>query len=172
MSIVEQPQAAARSAPADFANRRQPVTLAMYDRMIAAGVFDPAENHPLELIGGDLHVMSPIGDRHADAVAFLTRWVAFRRYADRRPQPAEVSLLIEVADTSLAFDTEVKAGLYAAAGITDYWVVDLISRGVIVFRDPRAGRYETRSTHRDDNAVRPLAQPSAVLMPVELFATE
>jgi hypothetical protein len=43
---------------------------------------------------------------------------------------------------------------------------------VIVFRDPRAGRYETRSTHRDDNAVRPLAQPSAVLMPVELFATE
>lgn len=205
MSIVEQPQAAARSAPAAFANRRQPVTLAMYDRMIAAGVFDPAENHPLELIGGDLHVMSPIGDRHADAVAFLTRWssqhadpqqvlvwvqnplaipgsesapqpdiawVAFRRYADRRPQPAEVSLLIEVADTSLAFDTEVKAGLYAAAGITDYWVVDLISRGVIVFRDPRAGRYETRSTHRDDNAVRPLAQPSAVLMPVELFATE
>ena len=205
MSIVEQPQAAARSAPADFANRRQPVTLAMYDRMIAAGVFDPAENHPLELIGGDLHVMSPIGDRHADAVAFLTRWssqhadpqqvlvwvqnplaipgsesapqpdiawVAFRRYADRRPQPAEVSLLIEVADTSLAFDTEVKAGLYAAAGITDYWVVDLISRGVIVFRDPRAGRYETRSTHRDDNAVRPLARPSAVLVPAELFATE
>ncbi len=205
MSVVEQPQAVARSAPADFANRRQPVTLAMYDRMIAAGVFDPAENHPLELIGGDLHVMSPIGDRHADAVAFLTRWssqhadpqqvlvwvqnplaipgsesapqpdiawVAFRRYADRRPQPAEVSLVIEVADTSLAFDTEVKAGLYAAAGITDYWVVDLISRGVIVFRDPRAGRYETRSTHRDDNAVRPLAQPSASLVPAELFATE
>ena len=205
MSIVEQPQAAARSAPAAFANRRQPVTLAIYDRMIAAGVFDPAEDHPLELIGGDLHVMSPIGDRHADAVDWLARWsqlvvdpaavlvriqnplaipgsesapqpdiawVAFRRYADRRPQPAEVSLLIEVADTSLAFDTEVKAGLYAAAGIADYWVVDLISRGVIVFRDPRAGRYETRSTHRDDNAVRPLAQPSAVLMPVELFATE
>jgi hypothetical protein len=46
----------------------------MYDRMIAAGVFDPTEAHPLELIGGDLHMMSPIGDRHADAVDWLVRW--------------------------------------------------------------------------------------------------
>ena len=46
----------------------------MYDRMIAAGVFDPAEAHRLELIGGELHMMSPIGDRHADAVDWLVRW--------------------------------------------------------------------------------------------------
>jgi Uma2 family endonuclease len=150
-------------------------------------------------------MMSPIGDRHADAVAFLTRWssqqvdpattlvwvqnplaipgsasapqpdiawVALRRYADRRPLPAEVSLVIEVADTSLEFDTTTKASLYAAAGITDYWVVDLASRAVIVLRDPRAGRYETRATHRDDEAVRPLARPEAALVPRELFATE
>jgi hypothetical protein len=46
----------------------------MYDRMIAAGVFDPAEAHRVELIGGELQMMSPIGDRHADAVDWLVRW--------------------------------------------------------------------------------------------------
>jgi len=179
-----------------------PISLAMYDRMIAAGVFDPAGLQSLELIGGDLHMMSPIGDRHADAVGFLTRWssqhadparvlvwvqnplaipgsesapqpdiawVAFRRYADRRPLPEEVSLLIEVADTSLEFDTTLKAGLYAAAGIADYWVVDLVSRAVIVLREPRAGGYESRSTHRGDQLVVPLARPQAALSPAELF---
>lgn len=174
----------------------------MYDRMIAAGVFDPAEAHRLELIGGELHMMSPIGDRHADAVDWLVRWstlaidrqvllvrvqnplsipgsesapqpdiawVTLRRYADRRPLPEEVSLLIEVADTSLEFDTTAKAALYAAAGIADYWVVDLVSRAVIVFREPRSGGYENRSTHRGDQLVRPLAQPDAALSPAELF---
>jgi len=150
----------------------------MYDRMIAAGVFDPTDPQPLELIAGDLQMMSPMGDRHADAVDWLGRWsqlaigsavwlvrvqnplaipgsesapqpdlawVKLRRYADRRPLPEDVSLVIEVADTSLDFDTTVKAGLYAAAGIADYWVIDLVSRGVIVFRDPRSGAYETVS---------------------------
>ena len=201
MSIVDRPFPASAAPPAGFA-RQAPITLAMYDRMIAAGVFDPAEAHRVELIGGDLQMMSPIGDRHADAVAFLTRWssqqadpsrmlvwvqnplaipgsesapqpdiawVTLRRYADRRPLPEEVSLLIEVADTSLEFDTSVKASLYAAAGIADYWVVDLVSRAVIVFREPRSGSYESRSTHRGDQLVRPLARPEAALSPAELF---
>jgi len=76
MSIVDPPRsssAAARSA-AGPAGQAGPISLDMYDRMIAAGVFDPAEAHPLELIGGELHMMSPIGDRHADAVDWLTRW--------------------------------------------------------------------------------------------------
>jgi Uma2 family endonuclease len=208
MSIVDRPfsspSAATRPAAGPVGNPG-PITLAMYDRMIAAGVFDPAEAHPLELIGGELHMMSPIGDRHADAVDWLARWshqiidsdltlvrvqnplaipgsasapqpdiawVTLRRYADRRPLPEEVSLLVEVADTSLEFDTTVKAALYATAGIADYWVVDLATRAVIVLRDPRAGRYETRATHRDDEAVRPLARPEAALVPRELFATE
>ena len=96
-------------------------------------------------------------------------WVTLRRYADRRPLPEEVSLLIEVADTSIEFDTTAKASLYAAAGIADYWVVDLVSRAVIVFREPRSGAYESRSTHRGDQLVRPLSQPEAALRPAELF---
>jgi Uma2 family endonuclease len=200
MSIVDRPFPESAAPPAGLP--QAPITLAMFDRMIAAGVFDAAEAHPVELIGGELHMMSPIGDRHADAVDWLVRWsmqavdqtkllvrvqnplsipgsesapqpdiawVTLRRYADRRPLPEEVSLLIEVADTSLEFDTTAKASLYAAAGIADYWVIDLVSRAVIVFREPRSGGYESRSTHRGDQLVRPLAQPEAALSPAELF---
>lgn len=202
MSIVDRPFPASAAPPPVGFPRQAPITLAMYDRMIAAGVFDPAEAHRVELIGGELHMMSPIGDRHADAVDWLVRWstlaidrqallvrvqnplaipgsesapqpdiawVTLRRYADRRPLPEEVSLLVEVADTSLEFDTMAKAALYAAAGIADYWVVDLVSRAVIVFREPRSGGYESRSTHRGDQLVRPIAQPEAALSPAELF---
>ena len=146
MSIVDRPFPAPAAPPAVLP-RQAPITLAMYDRMIAAGVFNPAEAHRLELIGGELHMMSPIGDRHADAVDWLVRWVTLaidrqvllvrvqnplsipgsesapqpdiawvtlRRYADRRPLPEEVSLLVEVADTSLEFDTTAKTALSPA----------------------------------------------------------
>jgi len=204
MSIVDRPSSVSPAAPASLAALPQPgpITLAMYDRMLAAGVFDPAEYRPLELIAGELRMMSPIGDRHADAVDWLVRWsmqavdqtklllrvqnplaipgsesapqpdiawVSFRRYADRRPLPEEVSLLIEVADTSVEFDTTVKAGLYAAAGIADYWVVDLVSRAVIVFREPQSGGYESRATHRGEQVVAPLVCPQVALAPAELF---
>jgi Uma2 family endonuclease len=174
----------------------------MYDRMIAAGVFEPQPLQPLELIEGVLQMMSPIGDRHADAVAWLARWsmtrvdlarilvwvqnpiaipsaesapqpdlawVTLRRYTDRRPHPEEVMLVVEVADTSLDFDTTTKASLYAAAGIAEYWVVDLAARALIVFRDPVAGRYDTRTTHRAGRPLHPLACPEATLEPAELF---
>ena len=184
------------------AGHHGPVTLALYDRMIAAGVFEPAEQHRFELITGKLQMMSPIGDPHADAVAWLTRWtcktvdldkvlpwvqnqisipdsdsvpqpdlswVLYRRYADRRPLPGEVMLLIEVADTSLEYDLTTKAALYAAAGIRDYWVVDLVGHAIVVFRDPRGGCYETRSTHRAGSLLKPLAFPQCGLDPATLF---
>jgi Uma2 family endonuclease len=62
-----------------------------------------------------------------------------------------------------------KARLYAAAGIADYWVVDLASQAVIVFRDPRGSRYETRGTFRDQATISPLALPTASLLPADLF---
>lgn len=70
-----------------------PITLAMYERMLAAGVFDPAEYRPLELI----------------------------------------------------------------------------SRAVIVFREPQSGGYESRATHRGEQVVTPLVCPQVALAPAELF---
>jgi len=66
-----------------------------------------------------------------------------RRYAARHPAPEDVLLLIEVSDSSLAFDRSVKLPLYARHGIPDVWIVDLSTNQIYAHRDPRDGRYDT-----------------------------
>ncbi len=58
-------------------------------------------------------------------------------YRERHPSPSEVPLVVEVADSSLAFDRGPKAKLYAASGISEYWIVNLIDRQVEVYSDPQ-----------------------------------
>ena len=53
-------------------------------------------------------------------------------------RPRTALLVVEIADTSLAYDTGDKASLYAAAGIADYWVIDVNDRRLHLFRDPRS----------------------------------
>ncbi len=59
-------------------------------------------------------------------------------YAGGHPQPADVLLVIEVADTTGAYDREVKAPLYLTAGIPEVWVVDLPGDALEVFRPTRS----------------------------------
>jgi Uma2 family endonuclease len=54
----------------------------------------------------------------------------------RHEHPARPALVIEVADSSLAFDRRRKGSLYARAGIQDYWIVNLVDRVLEVYRDP------------------------------------
>ncbi|HEY7521390.1 MAG TPA: Uma2 family endonuclease [Methylomirabilota bacterium] len=59
------------------------------------------------------------------------------RHADyRHAHPARAALIVEVAESSLAFDRTRKGSLYARAGIADYWIVNLEERVVEVYRDP------------------------------------
>jgi Uma2 family endonuclease len=58
------------------------------------------------------------------------------RYAAQHPRPQDIALLIEVADTTLAHDREVKGRLYARAGIAAYWIINLIDRQVEVYSEP------------------------------------
>ncbi len=97
-------------------------------------------------------------------------WVVQRDYTQARPTSADVLLVVEVASSSLAYDTGEKAALYAAAGIGDYWVVDLENSLVEVRRDPVAGRYRSMQTYSGEDEIRPLNLPEAVLRPVMLFA--
>lgn len=62
-------------------------------------------------------------------------------YASGLPGPADVLLVIEMADASLAYDREVKSRLYAAAGIPEYWLVNLDSRVVTRFLRPEGDTY-------------------------------
>jgi Uma2 family endonuclease len=54
----------------------------------------------------------------------------------RHAHPARPALIIEVAESSLAFDRVQKGSLYARAGIAGYWIVNLVDRVVEVYRDP------------------------------------
>ena len=62
-------------------------------------------------------------------------------YCHAHPGPADILLLIEVADTSLRFDQEIKLPLYARHGVPEVWIVDLGRQRIEVYRRPLAGRY-------------------------------
>lgn len=90
-----------------------------------------------------LSVQAPIAlsarsELQPDLVLALPR-EDFYRFA--HPGPTDVLLLIEVADTSLSYDREVKMPLYARHGIPELWLVDLENRRLEVFRQPKNDRY-------------------------------
>jgi Uma2 family endonuclease len=96
-----------------------------------------------------------------------------RNYTDH---PTVAALLVEVADSTLAFDTTTKAEMYATAGIADYWVLDVESRRLQVFRDPQplpptlgAVAYRTHLTLNPDDRVAPLAAPQASILVSDLL---
>jgi Uma2 family endonuclease len=96
-------------------------------------------------------------------------WVTQRDYSRGRPVAEDVLLIVEVADSSLAFDTGEKADLYAAAGIADYWVVDVAAERIEVRREPVGGRYQSVSSHAGQDELRPLLVPQVSLRPALLW---
>jgi Uma2 family endonuclease len=62
-------------------------------------------------------------------------------YAGAHPGPGDALLVVEVADTSLEFDRDVKLPLYARAGVPEVWLVDLEGEQVHVFCEPARGSY-------------------------------
>jgi Uma2 family endonuclease len=62
-------------------------------------------------------------------------------YRASHPSAADVLLLVEVSETSLAYDRGVKLGLYAKFGVPEVWVIDLIGGAVEVYREPKEGAY-------------------------------
>jgi Uma2 family endonuclease len=84
------------------------------------------------------------------------------RPRDYAGHPTIADLVVEVADSSLDFDTNEKRLLYATAGIREYWVVDINGRRLLVYRDPRSGDYSTQQALVPTDTVTPLATPAAV----------
>lgn len=78
-------------------------------------------------------------------------------YAEKHPRPEQVYLVVEVADSTLRQDCEVKAKLYAQAGIADYWVLDLKHRQIHLFRAPTATGYTQHLILTEPNQISPLA---------------
>jgi Uma2 family endonuclease len=93
-----------------------------------------------------------------------------------REHPSRPALVVEVAETSLAFDREHKGSLYARARLEDYWIVNLIDRTLEVYRQPGRDRsapfgwrYVSTDVLGPTSSVAPLAAPRAALLVSELL---
>jgi Uma2 family endonuclease len=78
------------------------------------------------------------------------------RYASTPCTAADALLVIEVADSSIAYDTRLKAKLYASNGIAAYWVVDLQNRRLICHSEPQADGFASIQT---------LTEPGVIELP-------
>jgi Uma2 family endonuclease len=109
--------------------------------------------NPVELAGEDSEVQPD--------VTLLRPRADF--YTSGHPVAADVLLLIEVADTSLARDRRVKIPLYARAGIREVWLLDLTRDRVEVHRDPTAGGYRDVHALGRGESVAPEAFPDLTI---------
>ena len=82
--------------------------------------------------------------------------------------PAEVLLLIEVFHSSLADDKKLKASVYAALGVREYWIVNAVTLETTVYRAPSASGYSDVKPYAGTSILTAAAIPGASLRPADL----
>ena len=184
---------AARTSVHEVTPARRRFTVAEYFAMAEAGILH--EDEHIELIDGEIIVMSPMGNPHRQSV----NWIGFllspalgnramvqvqatvvlddgtapepdiavirlRSINDLvTVTPEEIYFLVEVADSSLEFDRETKLARYAAAGIPEVWIANLVDRRLEAHADPVDGAYQTSWVTLPGESVSPRAFPDIVL---------
>lgn len=84
-------------------------------------------------------------------------------YASGHPRPDDVVFVVEIGDTSRHVDRAVKVPLYAAAGIPEVWLVDLVAETLEVHREPDAAGFRSMRRHGRGEAVAPAAFADVVV---------
>lgn len=97
----------------------------------------------------------------------ILRWRA-DDYEQSNPHPEDVLLLIEVADSTLRYDRDVKIPLYAKNGIPEVWLLDIQQKQLEIYREPINGEYRQRDC-RQTGKIAPILCPDAVIDLAELF---
>ena len=168
---------------------RRRFTVAEVEAMVAAGVME--EDERVELIGGELVPMSPKGNQHEVVKsALVDRWIrsrpddcrltqetTFRLSEDTYLEPdvviyprasglrgltgANVLLVVEIANSSLHYDTGRKAALYASFGIRELWVIDAVRLTTRVFREPAPDGYRDTQDFGPAERLVPVVAPDA-----------
>ncbi len=184
------------SRPAPAGPRPLRWTCAEFHRFGDMGVF---EGRRAMLIDGVIREQEPMSPPHAITLglvgealrtAFGVGWrfrsrspLVLGLYLDPAPDfaviagtargssghPTAAELIVEVADSSLNFDTNDKRLLYARAVIREYWVVDINARQLLVYRDPRGGDYDTQQALGPPDVISPVAAPSATVKVADLL---
>ena len=89
-------------------------------------------------------------------------------YRNAHPHAKDVLLLIEVSDSTLRYDRDVKVPLYANHGIPEVWLLDIQNRQLDIYREPINGEYRQRECRRTGK-IAPILCPDAVIDLAELF---
>lgn len=98
-------------------------------------------------------------------------WVRRGDFRSQRPQASDILLIVEVSETTLSYDRNAKAHIYARAGLADYWIVNLKGECFEVLRDPTPSGYETRTLVYPGETIRPIKYPD-LEFPVSLIFPE
>lgn len=91
-------------------------------------------------------------------------------YARALPTAADALLVVEVADTSLAYDRDVKVPLYAKAGIPEVWLLDVAGQVLFRYAEPREGVYRRTDRFGRGERLNALALPDLTIAVDDLFA--
>ena len=166
-----------------------------YERLVDLGVFEDVR---VELLEGQLVEMSPQGEGHATLTARLAGWLwpavgsdmQLRQYSPMRaglrsmPEP-DISviplkkgyfhpdfayLIVEVSDSSIHNDRNVKTLIYARAGVVEYWILNVQREQIEVHRDPSEDGYATMFVAKAGETLQPVALPKASVDVAQLFA--
>jgi Uma2 family endonuclease len=84
-------------------------------------------------------------------------------YSNAHPTPADVLLIIEVSDTSLEYDRDIKLPLYAATSMPEVWLVNLIKDTIEIYREPHSGMYREVRYFTHGETVSPLFNSNLTL---------
>ena len=172
------------------------LTIDQYERMIARGAFECLDKR-IEFIDGELREMSPAGPVHDDYIQYLMMWaqastlaaircqmgirihehlpepdlalIKPKRYGHERPSQDDVSLIVEVAESSLSYDLNEKARLYAAGGVPEYWVVDVVNSRLHRHRTALADRFAIVEVLQRPSKITPQFDPDLTLDLDDLF---
>jgi Uma2 family endonuclease len=134
--------------------RARRFTVEEFERMVQAGVFAAVR------VQGPVRFRS-LRSRPQPDLALLEPRPDY--YADGAPGAEEILLLIEVMDTSVKYDRRRKAPLYARAGVSELWLIDLPAGVVDVHREPSAVGYRDIRTLRRGEALTLRRFPDVIL---------
>ncbi|OUC14837.1 MAG: hypothetical protein B0A82_11010 [Alkalinema sp. CACIAM 70d] len=84
-------------------------------------------------------------------------------YEDHHPRPEEIFWLIEVADSPLRRDRDIKVPLYGRSSIQEYWILDVQERYLYVFREPGLEGYGSEQRLSEQETIVPLAFPDCLI---------
>ena len=87
---------------------------------------------------------------------------------DSDQQPDQADLIVEVSDTSLAYDRQ-KSRVYARANVAEYWIINLKQKRLEVYREPRSHGYSLTRLLLCEEEIQPLGWPEVKIAVADLF---